>query len=214
MNIAYANNDLNASLNADFYGTSITCSAQGELSLEYMDIEEKCVIQSDDLSYMFPGEDTLTIHSDFQLDTRGEKNNISLAIDADTGNTEIMNLSIKNTGTRQSITPASIPAPSKTIPYMEAFPDTFSYDSFDDSGDSYDYDPSYITDPETGESLVCHEYEYNEEEDYDYCLKYVLDTYDYDDYYIIDENGEELYCEEYEYNEEENYDSCVNYIAE
>ena len=109
-----------------------------------------------------------------------------------------------------SIPAAKIQAPSKTITQEEAFGSV--YENLYDGGATNNYDPYYSIDPETGEDLICQEYEYNAETDYDTCVEYVPDTYDFDEYYKIDENWNEFYCEEYEYNAEENFDACKSYL--
>lgn len=210
MNAKYANNSLSMTATGGSYGTNFNCEANGQLKTDYIDMDGGCIIESDSITYMFPGQSTIEMNSSLLIDTRSGKNNLDMTFDMKAWSSPIISLDVKNTGTRMSIPAAKIQAPSKTITQEEAFGSV--YENLYDGGATNNYDPYYSIDPETGEDLICQEYEYNAETDYDTCVEYVPDTYDFDEYYKIDENWNEFYCEEYEYNAEENFDACKSYL--
>ncbi|MDA9129459.1 hypothetical protein N9J72_03215 [Candidatus Gracilibacteria bacterium] len=209
IDIDYAQSILSATAEGVFEGVSFTCSADGQIQSDLMNITEECIINSEALGFVFPGEDTLSIDSTFRLDTRQDRNNIALNVTATTSTTSIFNLSIENTGTRLDIAPSTISAPENSIRQEEAFSEIYQ-NMYGDSG----YDPYNKTDEVTGENLICYEYELNEETDYSDCVKYVGDDYSFDEYYTVDEYGEYVYCNEYQYSENDNYDYCIEYISE
>jgi len=59
------------------------------------------------------------------VDTRNSTNDIDMVLDVEVGNTEIMKIDLKNTGTRNTISPTDIQIPTMTIDADEAFEEVY-----------------------------------------------------------------------------------------
>lgn len=130
---------------------------------------------------MIPNTKVLDINMDVEYDIRSGKNNLNMNVNALADKEKIFEMMILNTGTRKQVSEREITTPEKTKSITdftaeileETYGDLYSDESFDYDG--YDYDAYSYYDEETETTMYCNTYEYNEEENYDYCTEYITE---------------------------------------
>lgn len=179
--LTYQRGKLDITLDSNSYGSTLSCALNGELNNVYADLRWNCTIESSSLTYMIPNTQVLDINMDVEYDIRSGKNNLNMNVNALADKEKIFEMMILNTGTRKQVSEREITTPEKTKSiedftaeiFEETYGDLYSDESFDYDG--YDYDAYSYYNEETETTMYCNTYEYNEEENYDYCVEYITE---------------------------------------
>lgn len=195
----YANKTLSIDAQWGDEETYFTCSFDGPLKKDFINISWECNIHASDISYELPGVQDVTIKSALSYNGEGSKNNLDFSFYGFVNDKNYIDLKVSNIGTRRSIQIKNVIAPKSTKDIDQFFDEIYEeiysdyYSDYDYGYEDYDYeDYEYISNEYDDYSEDCYVYESWDST----CYKY-YDDKDETCYYTAE--TDELECEEYVY---------------